>query len=165
MARILLFLRMSRAAPGEPPCAGSGGRRTAVKTLYQSHLELSAKVMDMQMQRQNVIMSNIANVNTPRYQKRTLEFERELQAALSLDMRGRVSRTSEAHLPAVFDPNGFGPEWAKGIKPRVAHGEDRVDLDKEMSLMAKNTLQYNTLAQVIKSGFDGVKNIIQEGQR
>jgi flagellar basal-body rod protein FlgB len=151
------------------PHGGSAIRRTRqevpVKSLYQPHLELSAKVMDMQMQRQNVIMSNIANVNTPRYQKRTLEFEKELQAALGLDMRGRITRTHPSHLPAVFDEKGFGPEWSKGIKPRVAHGEDRVDLDKEMSLMAKNTLQYNTLAQVIKSGFDGVKNIIQEGQR
>jgi flagellar basal-body rod protein FlgB len=161
----IAFSRMPPMPHGFSPCAGRGRRRAPVKSLYQPHLELSAKVMDMQMQRQNVIMSNIANVNTPRYQKRTLEFEKELQAALALDMRGRVTRTDASHLPAVFDAKGFGPEWTKGIKPRVAHGEDRVDLDKEMSLMAKNTLQYNTLAQIIKNGFDGVKTIIQEGQR
>ncbi len=136
-----------------------------MKSLYQPHLELAGKVMDLQMQRQNVIMSNIANVNTPRYKKRTLEFEQELQSALGLDKRGKLSRTNEKHVPAVFDPEGFSADWTKSIKPRVAHGEDRVVIDKEMSSMAKNTLQYNALAQVVKSGFDGVKNIIMEGQK
>ncbi|MDR2726902.1 MAG: flagellar basal body rod protein FlgB [Deltaproteobacteria bacterium] len=136
-----------------------------MKSLHQPHLELVGKVMDMQMQRQNVLMSNVANVNTPRYQRRTLEFEEALQAALGLDKRGKMSRTDEHHMPAVFDPNGFSSDWTKGIKPRVAHGEDRVNLDKEMTRMAKNTLQYNALSQVIKSGFDSVKNVIQEGQK
>ena len=136
-----------------------------MKSLFQPHLNLAGKVMDMQLQRQNVIMSNIANVNTPRYQVRTLEFEKELQAALNLDMRGKLTRTHENHVPVAFDPNGFGPDWEKGIKPRVAHGEDRVDLDKEMTKMTKNTLQYNALTQIVKSGFDGVRTIIQEGQK
>jgi flagellar basal-body rod protein FlgB len=136
-----------------------------MKSLYQPHLELVGKVMDMQMQRQNVLMSNVANVNTPRYQRRTLDFEEALQSALGLDKRGKVSRTDEHHMPVAFDPDGFAPDWTKGIKPRVAHGEDRVNLDKEMTRMAKNTLHYNALSQVIKNGFDGVRTAIQEGQK
>ncbi len=136
-----------------------------MKSLFEMHVNLVGKVMDMQLQRQNVIMSNIANVNTPRYQKRTLEFEEELQKSLGLDMRGRVTRTDPGHIPAVFDPEGFQADWTKGIKPRVAHGEDRVNLDKEMTAMAKNTLHYNALAQVIKGNFDGLRTIIQEGSK
>ena len=136
-----------------------------MKSLFQSHLNLAGKVMDMQLERQNVIMSNIANVNTPRYQTRTLEFEDELQVALNLDMRGKVTRTNEKHMPTVFNPETFGSDWTKDIKPRVAHGEDRVNLDKEMTKMAKNNLQYTALTQIVKSGFDGVKQIIQEGQK
>jgi flagellar basal-body rod protein FlgB len=128
-------------------------------------LELVGKVMDMQMQRQNVLMSNIANVNTPRYQRRTLDFEETLQAALGLDRRGKMSRTDESHMPVAFNPDGFNADWTKGIKPRVAHGEDRVNLDKEMTRMAKTTLHYNALSQVVKSGFDGIRNAIQEGQK
>lgn len=136
-----------------------------MKSLFEPHVNLIGKVMDMRLQRQNVIMSNIANVNTPRYQKRTLEFEEELQKSLGLDMQGRVTRTSKEHMPAVFDPEGFSADWTKGIKPRVAHGEDRVSLDKEMTAMAKNTLQYNALAQVIKGNMDGLKAVIQEGSK
>ena len=121
--------------------------------------------MDMQLQRQNVVMSNVANVKTPGYKPLELEFEKELQASLNRDARGKLSRTNQEHMPAVFDPESFGPEWEKAFKPRVVHGEDRVNLDKEMTAMAKTTLQYNTLTTVIRSGFDGIKTVIQEGAK
>jgi flagellar basal-body rod protein FlgB len=136
-----------------------------MKSLFQPHLNLVGRVMDMQLQRQNVIMSNVANVKTPGYRPLKVEFEEQLQAALNMDARGKLSRTHEKHMPAVFDPNTFGPEWEKAFKPRVTHGEDRVNLDKEMTLMAKNTLQYNTMSTVIKSGFEGLRTVIQEGAK
>ena len=136
-----------------------------MKSLFETHLNLVGRVMDMQLQRQNVVMSNVANVKTPGYKPLELEFEKELQSALNTDARGKLSRTSQEHMPAVFDPEGFGPEWNKAFKPRVVHGEDRVNLDKEMTKMAKATLQYNTLTTVIAKGFEGTKTIIQEGSK
>ena len=136
-----------------------------MKSLFESHLNLVGRVMDMQLQRQNVVMSNVANVKTPGYKPLELEFEKELQSALNMDARGKLSRTSQEHMPAVFDPEGFGPEWNKAFKPRVVHGEDRVNLDKEMTKMAKATLQYNTLTTVIAKGFEGIKTVIQEGSK
>ncbi len=136
-----------------------------MKSLFESHVNLLGKVMDMQLQRQNVVMSNVANLKTPGYKARTLEFEDELQAALGLNLRGKLSRTDERHLPAGFDPEGFSPEWNKAFKPRVVHGEDRVDIDKEMATMAKASLHYSALSTVLKSNFDGLRAIIQEGQK
>lgn len=136
-----------------------------MKSLFEPHVQLVGKVMDMQLQRQNVVMSNIANVRTPGYKPRELEFEKELQSALGLDAKGRMTITEKQHMPAVFDPEGFGPEWSKTFKPRVVHGEDRVNLDKEMTKMAKASLQYNALATVIKGNFEGIKTIIMEGQK
>ena len=77
----------------------------------------------------------------------------------------KVARTAEGHMPAAFDPDGFGPEWSKQFTPRVVHGEDRVNLDKEMVKMAKNNLQYTALAQITKSSFEGIRNIITEGSK
>ena len=136
-----------------------------MKSLFETHLNLVGRVMDMQLQRQNVVMSNVANVKTPGYKPLELEFEKELQSALNIDARGKLSRTSQEHMPAVFDPEGFGPEWNKAFKPRTVHGEDRVNLDKEMTKMAKATLQYNALTTVVSKGFEGIKTIIQEGSK
>ena len=136
-----------------------------MKSIVEPHVRLIGTVMDMQLQRQNVIMGNIANVNTPKYKPRELEFEAELQSALNLDAKGKVARTAEGHMPAAFDPDGLGPEWSKQFTPRVVHGEDRVNLDKEMVKMAKNNLQYTALAQITKSSFEGIRNIITEGSK
>ena len=105
-----------------------------MKSLFETHLNLVGRVMDMQLQRQNVVMSNVANVKTPGYKPLKLEFEKQLQEAINSDARGKLSRTNEGHMPAAFDPETFGPEWEKAFKPRVVHGEDRVNLDKEQVL-------------------------------
>ncbi|MDL2316011.1 flagellar basal body rod protein FlgB [Desulfovibrio sp. OttesenSCG-928-A18] len=136
-----------------------------MKSLFDKDINLTARVLDMQLQRQNVVSSNMANIKTPGYRTRKLEFEDELQTALGLDAKGKMSRTNELHMPAAFDPNGFNADWELAFKPRIIHGEDRVDLDKEMALMAKTSLQYNALATVIKSKFEGLKQIISEGQK
>ena len=136
-----------------------------MKSLITREAQLAGKVMSMELKRQNVIMGNMANVHTPGYKPRELTFEKELQAALGLDMTGRVTRTDKQHIPAVFNPEGFGPEWEKAFKPRTIHGEDRVNIDKEVAKMAKNSLHYNALAQVIKGHFEGIKTIITEGGR
>ncbi|MDR2489648.1 MAG: flagellar basal body rod protein FlgB [Desulfovibrio sp.] len=136
-----------------------------MKGLFESDLNLMGKVLDMQLQRQNVISSNMANVKTPGYKARSLSFEDELQAALGIDARGKMARTDAKHMPAVFNAEGFGPEWEKAFKPRVVHGEDRVDIDKEMAVMAKTNLHYSALASALRSRFEGLKQIITEGQK
>ncbi len=136
-----------------------------MKGLYSSQIHLVSKVLDMQLQRQNVINSNLANVNTPKYKPRELEFEGELQKALGLDLKGNMARTSGSHMPNAFSADGFSPEWFKKFTPREIHGEDRVNLDREMTKLAKNQLHYTALTQVIQKNFEGIKTIIQEGKQ
>jgi flagellar basal-body rod protein FlgB len=136
-----------------------------MKSLFGSDVGLISKVLDMELQRQNIVGSNMANIKTPGYKPRKLMFEDELQAALGLDAKGKMSRTDKGHMPALFDPEGFGAEWKEAFKPRVVHGEDRVDLDKEMAVMAKTNLHYSALTTIIRSRFEGLKQIIQEGQK
>lgn len=136
-----------------------------MKSLFDSDVGLIGRVLDMQLQRQNVVASNMANIKTPGYRARKLMFEDELQAALGMDAKGKMSRTDEKHMPAVFNPEGFGPEWEKAFKPRIVHGEDRVNLDKEMAVMAKTNLHYSALTTVMRSRFEGLRQIIQEGAK
>ena len=134
-----------------------------MKSLFEPHVNLVGKVMDLQLERQNVVASNIANIKTRGYKPRKLEFEDELQSALGLNDMMRVRRTNDKHLPNTFDPSTFTGEASEAFKPRIVHGEDRVDIDKEMALMAKTTLHYTTLATIMKSNFDGLRTVIQEG--
>lgn len=134
-----------------------------MKSLFGTHIHVTARVLDMRLERQNVVSSNLANIKTPGYKARRVEFEERLQAALGLDGKGTVSRTNDMHMPAKFDPRKFGSDFFKSIEPRVYQGEDAVDLDKEMSIMAQNTLMYNALSQIMHKNFDGIKTAITEG--
>ncbi|WP_419785111.1 flagellar basal body rod protein FlgB [Pseudodesulfovibrio sp.] len=136
-----------------------------MRGIFEHHIQLTAKVMDLRLQRQNLVMGNIANVNTPDYKARRLEFEGNLQKALDLDERGRMTRTNKEHMPVVFNANSFKGKGLEEFQPREVYGEDSVDLDKEMSVMSKNGLMYNALASVIKKNFDGINKAIQEGSR
>lgn len=134
-----------------------------MKSLFPDHIDLTARVMDFQIQRQNIVSGNLANINTPGYKARTLEFEKDLQAALGISQNGPVSRTHPKHLPAKFSPDATEASVVRDLNPRVVQGTDNVDLDRETATMAKNTLVYNTLATVMQKNFSGMKQLIQEG--
>lgn len=136
-----------------------------MKSLFESNIGLVGRVLDMQLERQNVVMSNIANIQTPGYKSKDLKFEDELQAALGIDARGKVTRTDMKHMPSVFDPSTFDSDLKTKFEPRVVSGLDTVNLDTEMAKMSKNSLQYNTLAGVLKTSFEGIRNVITEGQK
>ncbi|WP_147821000.1 flagellar basal body rod protein FlgB [Salidesulfovibrio onnuriiensis] len=136
-----------------------------MKGLFGSHINVTAKVLDMRLERQNLVMGNIANANTPEYKPRKLEFEDKLQTALALNMKGKLTKTNDMHMPAEFDPNGFKGNGLKEFRPRYVYGEDSVDLEKEVTTMAKNTMMYNALTSVIKKNFTGIQHAIQEGAK
>ncbi|EFI33924.1 flagellar basal-body rod protein FlgB [Desulfonatronospira thiodismutans ASO3-1] len=134
-----------------------------MKALFGDHIQLTSRVLDMRLERQNVVSSNLANVKTPGYQARRVEFEEQLQSALNLDARGKMARTDPGHVSGAFDPQGFNAQFIKSMEPRVYQGEDAVDLDKEMSIMSQNTLMYNALSMVQQKNFQGLKTVIREG--
>lgn len=134
-----------------------------MKGLFGSHINLTAKVMDIRLERQNLVMGNIANVNTPHYKARRLEFEEKLQSALNQNAHGKMTRTSESHMPAAFESGSFKGDSIQEFKPRHIYGQDAVDLDKEMTVSTKNGMMYNALAQVIQKNFSGMQKVIQEG--
>ncbi len=136
-----------------------------MKSLFSSQIGLVGTVMNMQLERQNVIAGNLANIDTPNYKPRELSFEKELQTALGQDMEGQMSRTSAEHIPSAFDASSFRPEWSEAFKPRLIHGEDRVNLDKEMAKHSKNQLQFTALAQVLTKTFEGIHTVIQDGKQ
>ena len=103
-------------------------------------------------------------MNTPGYKARRLEFEKELQGALNLDATGKMTRTKEDHMPSVFNSATFQGKGSIAFEPRYVYGEDTVDLDTEMGVMAKNSMLYNALTDVIKKNFSGIQKVIADAK-
>ncbi len=136
-----------------------------MKSLFESNMNLLGRVMDLRMERQNVVMGNLANIATPNYKARSLEWEEQLQAALNRDAKGKLSITAKRHMPSKFDAKTFAGEGETELRPHLVHGDDSVSLDKEMATMSKNQMMYNALATILKGNFEGIKTAIMEGAK
>ena len=99
-------------------------------------------------QRQATLAGNIANANTPGYQRRDVDFHGALTAALQ-DGRGAVQRVS------------FAAETAPGSAMR-ADGNS-VDIDVESASMASNALEYEALVSVARARNDVLRSAMGVG--
>jgi flagellar basal-body rod protein FlgB len=99
--------------------------------------------------RQETIAGNIANANTPGYQRKDVDFHTTLRAALATDSPSEVSATTFESTTASsgamrFDGNG-------------------VDIDTESATMASNALEYETLLSVAKGRTDILRSAMGVG--
>ena len=87
--------------------------------------------------RQTAIATNLANVNTPGYRRQDVNFEDALRSAF----KSRDSKMLEqTPINIVDDPNAA-----------MRVDGSSTDIDSEVAAEAKNGLQYNAIASVIKT--------------
>jgi flagellar basal-body rod protein FlgB len=105
-----------------------------------------AAAMTGAAQRQNAIADNIANVDTPGYQRRDVDFHGALRSAMATD-------------PAALDGMSFSPAVDPTAAPVRADG-NTVDIDRESAAEASNGLEYEALSQVLKARDDIIQTAI-----
>jgi flagellar basal-body rod protein FlgB len=98
--------------------------------------------MDLLSTRQKLVGSNIANVDTPGYRTRDIDFHFEFMSQLD-----------------GLQPNVIQPD---GLKLK-ADGND-VSLDREARLMAENAIRFNAASNLLRSQIRVVRSAIQEGK-
>ncbi|MDR4505504.1 MAG: flagellar basal body rod protein FlgB [Candidatus Scalindua sp.] len=110
---------------------------------FDKNTELLSKLLDLTSTKSKVIANNIANVNTPGYQKLEVTFEKELQDAIA---QGSI-------------------ENIKSLKEKIelshdaGNGKDgnSVDIDKEMIDFFKSSDKHNMYLDILVKKF---KNLI-----
>lgn len=124
------------------------------------------KTLDAGWARNEAISNNIANVDTPGYKRKTVEFEEMLNQAM--DKNGlKGFRTDPRHIPiGIPDIDEVGIKVVED-KSTLSYRLDgnNVDIENEMALMAKNTIQYNTVTQKLSGEFRKLKSVISEGRK
>lgn len=107
---------------------------------------LLERYMDLTAMRQALITSNIANVDTPGYRTRDIDFSGELQRAIQSD----ESNSTE---PVVREVQGL-----------IARPDgNNVSIDRESMLLSEVQLQFSAAEQLIKSEFKKLNLAINEG--
>ena len=100
------------------------------------------RYMDLLSARQKVVVSNIANADTPGYKTRDINFQSEFQ---SLTSGSQPNTVEVSNLAARNDGNN-------------------VDLDREARLLAENAMRFSLASNLMRSQIRLVKEAIQEGK-
>jgi flagellar basal-body rod protein FlgB len=124
-------------------------------------IPLLSKSLDAGMLRSKAIANNIANVNTPGYQRVEVTFENELRAALDKS-KLKGTRTDGKHLSiGGADISSVSPKIKKPVDPSLPSGVNNVDIDMEMSKLAENQILYNFSAKFLTGKFKRLNAAIQ----
>ncbi len=114
-------------------------------------------------EKQKVISSNIANINTPNYKTKDLIFEDELTAVNStLQMK----QTNLKHFP--LSNNGLSNVNPKLIEVKgLAEQNDgnNVNLDTQMSEMSKNKILFDAIQSSIKRDSRLFRSVIESSAK
>ncbi|HSR70142.1 MAG TPA: flagellar basal body rod protein FlgB [Acidobacteriota bacterium] len=124
-----------------------------------SGIDRMASYLDFAARRQQVINSNIANIETPGYQAKSLEFESLFREELESGLHLRTTRAGH-----VTGPPELIRETARvRTLPTGALGNDlnNVDLDQEMTQLAQNVLKFSAVSQMIQGRLQMIRRVIE----
>ena len=105
--------------------------------------------LDYHLDRQNVLASNVAHVDTPGYHPHDLE--RIEQSGFSAVMGVALQRTNERHLiGGGVDalPNG---RVFEDLSAGVGNDGNYVSIDREAAKLAANQLRYDTVSAIVSA--------------
>lgn len=124
-----------------------------MERLFGKTINMLGTLLDYRSERNKVITSNIANLDTQGYKPADYVFKENLKNAM--DVRIHLKQTNEKHFPNATD------EISRSDFKMVT-AEGKVDLDKEMTNLAGNHLMFNLTTELLARKFKGIRNVLTE---
>ena len=117
---------------------------------FNSQFDLLGRLIDATEVRHRVISNNLANVNTPNYQRMDIDFEQQLAKEMSKSADPGGNSSIHARPEMILTP---------GLKAR-ADGNN-VDIDREIGQLNKNAMMQQTYVQLLSSYLEQMKLAIE----
>jgi flagellar basal-body rod protein FlgB len=114
-------------------------------------------------EKQKVISSNIANINTPNYKTKDLIFENELKSA---DNMIQMKQTNFKHISSLNNSvSNINPKLTevKGLEEQ--NDGNNVNLDSQMSEMSKNKILFDAIQSSIKRDSRLFRSVIESSAK
>lgn len=131
--------------------------------LFDKTNQALATSINMRQLRQSIISSNIANAETPGYHAAKIDFEEALGRALDIDDMNKLSATNEKHF-ALGSAGSVRPDVYANPDVAVNNDGNTVDLEKEMSALAENTLLHKAALSLINKKMAALKYAATDGR-
>ena len=101
------------------------------------------KFLDLATARQSLLVSNIANIDTPGYRTQDMDFHAEMVRALSEDPGTQATATVRDVPGLLSRPDG-----------------NNVSVDREGLLLAELQLKYQAATQALRQEFALIRNVV-----
>jgi len=132
--------------------------------MFKGTISILEQGLDLRSMKHNLLVSNIANKDTPNYKSFDLAVDEEMQKLTGTQRSIALRKTDQGHLPAGGFKDYSGVTITKSSQGVEANGDgNTVDIEKEMTDLAENNLLYDAVAQILRKKFQGLKNVIQGG--
>ncbi len=134
-------------------------------------MDLVQRSLDAAALSHKAISNNIANVDTPGFKRSEVIFSEKLKQAFEARAQApqhlAASRTQPGHMEfsASQDVTEVEPEISVDASTAQRNDGNNVDIDREVSLLAQNTVWYSTLAQITQQQFSSLRSAITEGKK
>ena len=112
--------------------------------------DILAKALEGTWARNQAIVGNIANADTPGYKRQDVAFESYLAQAIEQTKRGSEVNLEQVK-PKVYTDNASMSYRLDG---------NNVDVDTEMGYLAENQLRYNALISQVNYNFSRIKSVL-----
>ena len=113
--------------------------------------------LDLRIARNELIASNVANVDTPGYKSKDLQFQRMLTENIE---RIKLKTSHPLHLEEMSKIGDPG-KVVEDPNPGRVDGNN-VNIDAEMLKLTENNIKYNIVVNFLKKKIDGLKKAIEE---
>jgi flagellar basal-body rod protein FlgB len=129
--------------------------------LHDQMIDAMGAYMSRLTQRQEIVFSNIANINTPGFKAKDISFHATMQELLSdpTELRTTNPKHSNGWKPIMSQPQVFDVE---GLPSR--DDQNNVDLDQEMMKMSNTSFGYALISQFVRGKFRTIASSINEGK-
>lgn len=115
-------------------------------------------------EKQKVISSNIANINTPGYKTKDLVFEDELNNKLNNTLK--MELTSSKHISSLNSNSAnVNPKLVEVKGLQEQNDGNNVNLDTQMSEMSKNKILYDAIQSSIKRDSRLFRSVIESSAK
>jgi flagellar basal-body rod protein FlgB len=135
--------------------------------LFDQTLTTAARALNLGARRHELIISNLANADTPGYKAFDLEMKEAITAQATKGTTAHLAQTHPVHIPV-------GPSQNDHLRSYLVQNEDpnnmrgdgnTVNMEREMANLAENQLMYKASAQIVAKKFQSLKSVIQGGNR
>ena len=135
--------------------------------LFGGALSTLSRSLDLRARNHELILNNVANADTPDFKPFAMNVEEALQRESLTAAPAQLAQTDGQHLPGApvpGDPSAMAER--SGDDPLLFRGDrNGVDIDHEMTALAKNSLLYKASAQIVAAKFSGLKHVITGGSK